>query len=339
MTRFATPWVLALLLVLPLLWLVYRAWMVPRRPRVRFSNLRLFEDVQPSLRQRLRFLPLALRFACLALLVLALARPQAGATSTDVETEGIDIILTLDISGSMNAVDMTPETRGATAPGDVSRLDVAKAAAREFIQGRTSDRIGLVIFAGQALTQCPPTLDYNVLLRFLDEVHIGMLEDNTAIGTAIVTTVNRLRESEAKSRVVILLTDGANNAGTVDPITAAKVAKAVGIKVYCITAGRDENARFPVDTFFGRQYVRQHTPIDEKTMQQIAEITGGMAFRATSPEKLSAIYREIGAMERTKMETKEYVEYSELAGRIVVPALVLLLLEGLLGQTFFRRIA
>jgi len=328
-----------LLAALPLLWLVVRAWVAPRRPRIRFSNLRLFEDVRPSLRQRLHFLPLALRFACLALLVVALARPQAGATSTDVETEGIDIILTLDISGSMNAVDMTPEARGATPVGDVSRLEVAKNAAREFIQGRTSDRIGLVIFAGQALTQCPPTLDYNVLLRFLDEVHIGMLEDNTAIGTALVTTVNRLRQSDAKSRVVVLLTDGANNAGTVDPITAAKVAKAVGIKVYCITAGRDENARFPVETFFGRQYVRQHTPIDEKTMREIAAITGGMAFRATSPEKLTAIYQQIGELEKTKIETKEYVEYSELAQNLVVPALILLLLEGALGQTLFRRLA
>lgn len=339
MTRFANPWVLALLVTLPFLVLAWRLWVVPRRPRVRFSNLRLFEDVKPSLRQRLRGLPLVLRVASLALLIVALARPQAGATSTNVETEGIDIILTIDISGSMNAVDMTPETRGATPVGDVSRLDVAKNAAREFIQGRTTDRIGLVIFAGQALTQCPPTLDYNVLLRFLDDVHVGMLEDNTAIGTALVTTVNRLRQSDAKSRVVILLTDGANNAGTVDPITAAKVAKAVGIKVYCITAGRDENARFPVETFFGRQYVRQHTPIDEKTMRQIADITGGMAFRATSPEKLTAIYQQIGDMEQTKMETKEYVEYSELAGRLVIPALLLLLLEGLLGQTWFRRLA
>src|SRR5262245_1370192 len=339
MTRFASPWLLVALVALPLLWLAYRQWVVPRRPRIRFSNLRLFEDVRPSARQRLRFLPLLLRFACLALLVLALARPQAGATSTNVETEGIDIMLTLDISGSMKAVDMTPDQRGATTVADVSRLDVAKNAAREFIQGRTSDRIGLVIFAGQALTQCPPTLDYNVLLRFLDEVHIGMLEDNTAIGPARVTTVNRLRQSDAKSRVVILLTDGANNAGTVDPITAAKVAKAVGIKVYCITAGRDENARFPVDTFFGRQYVRQHTPIDEKTMREIANITGGTSYRATSPEKLSAIYRQIGEMEKTKMETKEYVEYSELAGRVVTPALLLLLLEGVLGMTFLRRLA
>ena len=337
MTRFANPWVLAALLVLPLLAFVWWRWVAPRRPRLAFSNLRLFADVQPSARQRLHGLPLVLRFASLVLLVLALARPQSGASSTTLESEGIDIVLTLDISGSMLAVDMTSETRGAV-ERDVTRLEVAKAAAREFIQGRQADRIGLVVFAGQSITQCPPTLDYAVLLQFLDRVKVGDLEDGTAIGTAIVTAVNRLRTSDAKSRVLILLTDGANNAGTVDPITAAKVAKAVGIKIYAIGAGREENARFAVDTFFGRQYVRQYSPIDEKTLREIAQIGDGLYFRATSPEKLTEIYARIGEMEKTKVETKQYVEYSELAGWLVVPALVLLALEGLLSHTVFRRL-
>lgn len=338
MTRFADPWVLALLAAVPLLLFVFARWVSPRRTAVAFSNVRFFEEVRPSVRQRLRFLPLVLRAAALALLVVALARPQAGASSTTVESEGIDIILTLDISGSMLAVDMTPEARGAV-DRDVSRLEVAKLAAREFIQGRVSDRIGLVVFAGQAVTQCPPTLDYAVLVRFLDDVNVGQIEDGTAIGTALVTAINRLRESEAKSRVVILLTDGANNAGTVDPITAAKVAKAVGVKVYTIGAGREENARFPVDTFFGRQYVRQYSPIDEKTLQEIASIAGGEYFKATSPEKLAAIYEQIGALEKTKVETKEYVEYSELAAGLVIPALVLLGLEALLSHIWLRRLA
>jgi Ca-activated chloride channel family protein len=237
----------------------------------------------------------------------------------------------------MLAVDMSPESRGAV-QHDVSRIDVAKEAARDFIRGRQSDRIGLVIFAGQALTQCPPTLDYNVLLQFLDTVKVGQIEDGTAIGTAIVTAVNRLREGTGKSRVVILLTDGANNAGTVDPITAARVAKAVGVKIYTIAAGAEENARFPVDTFFGRQYVRQYSPIDEKTLGQIAQTTGGLFFRATSPEKLTEIYKRIGEMEKTKVETKSYVEYSELASGLVLPALVLLGLEMCLSQTVFRRL-
>jgi Ca-activated chloride channel family protein len=176
-------------------------------------------------------------------------------------------------------------------------------------------------------------------LQFLDQVKVGQLEDGTAIGTALVTAVNRLRESDAKSRVIVLLTDGANNAGTVDPITAAKVAKAVGIKIYTIGAGREENARFPVETFFGRQYVRQYSPIDEKTLREIAAIGGGLYFRATSPEKLREIYERIGEMERTKVETKEYVEYSELAGWLVVPALLLLVLEGVMAHGVLRRVA
>lgn len=337
MTRFANPWVLAVLILLPLLLFVYARWVRPHRPVLQFSSLRFLHDARPSLRQHLAPLPLTFRLIALGLLIVALARPQSGVSSTDVASEGIDIILALDISGSMLAVDMTSERRGASRQ-DVSRLDVSKRSARDFIQGRTSDRIGLVVFAGHALTQCPPTLDYPVLLQFMDEIEVGQIEDGTAIGTALVTSVNRLRESEAKSRVVVLLTDGANNAGTVDPVTAAKVAKAVGVKIYTIGAGREENARFPVETFFGRQYVRQYSPIDEATLKKIAAIGGGRYFRATSPEKLSEIYDEIGAMEKTRVETKQYVEYSELAQGLVLPAFMLLLLEGLLAHAVLRRL-
>jgi Ca-activated chloride channel family protein len=215
---------------------------------------------------------------------------------------------------------------------------LTKHAAREFIDGRQTDRIGLVVFAGQALTLCPPTLDYPVLLNFLDQVQTGQLEDGTAIGTGLGTSVNRLRESESKSRVIILLTDGANNAGMIDPITAARAAQAIGIKVYTIAAGREENARFPVETFFGRQYVRQFSPIDEEALKQIANICGGRFFRATSPEKLVQIYKEIGEMEKTKVETKEYVEYTELAHALVIPGFLLLTLEALLSFAVLRRL-
>ncbi|MFQ5600625.1 MAG: VWA domain-containing protein [Candidatus Krumholzibacteriia bacterium] len=337
MTRLENPWMLLALLLVPLLAFVYVRWVRPRRAVLQYSDFRLLHDTPPSFRQRMYNAPVVLRLLVLGFLVWALARPQSGISSTTVESEGIDIILALDISGSMLAVDMTPERRGATRR-DVSRLDVSKQAAREFIEGRQTDRIGLVVFSGHALTQCPPTLDYQVLLRFLDEVEVGQIEDGTAIGTALGTAVNRLRESEAKSRVVILLTDGANNAGTVDPLTAAKVAKAVGVKIYTIGAGREENARFPVETFFGRQYVRQYSPIDEETLKKIAGIGGGQYFRATSPEKLTEIYEEIGEMERTRVETKEYVEYSELAHWLVLPAVVLLLLEGLLSHVVLRRL-
>ena len=337
MTRFADPWMLVALLLLPFLLFAYARWVRPRRAVLQFSSLRFLHDAPPSLRQHLAPLPMTFRLIALGLMIVALARPQSGVSSTDVESEGIDIIMALDISGSMLAVDMTSERRGATRQ-DVSRLDVSKLAAREFISGRTSDRIGLVVFAAHALTQCPPTLDYPVLLQFLSEVEVGQIEDGTAIGTALVTSVNRLRDSEAKSRVIVLLTDGANNAGTVDPVTAARVAKAVGVKIYTIGAGREENARFPVETFFGRQYVRQYSPIDEVTLKKIADIGDGQYFRATSPEKLTEIYEQIGKMERTRVETKQYVEYSELAQGLVLPAFVLLLLEGFLAHAVLRRL-
>jgi Ca-activated chloride channel family protein len=337
MTRFAQPWILAALAAVPVLVWVYWRWVRPRRAVLQFSSLRFLHDTKASLRQRLQPLPTVLRLAALVLLIVALARPQSGSSSTSIDSEGIDIIMVLDISGSMLAVDMTSERRGATRQ-DVSRLEVAKQAAREFIEGRVSDRIGLVIFAGQAVTQCPPTLDYAVLLDFLHNVQVGQIEDGTAIGTALVTAVNRLRESEAKSRVIILLTDGANNAGTVDPITAAKVAKAMDVKIHTIGAGREENARFPVETFFGRQYVRQFSPIDEETLKKIAAIGEGRYFRATSPEKLTQIYAEIGEMEKTRIETKVYVEYSELAQSLVLPAFLMLLLEGFMSQVWLRRL-
>ncbi len=337
MMRFGNPWILVALLAVPLLLAAYLRWVRPRRTVLQFSSLRFLQDTRPSLRQRVQPLPLLLRLVALLLLVLALARPQSGSSSTSIDSEGIDIILTLDISGSMLAVDMTSDRRGATRQ-DVSRLEVAKEAARDFVEGRTADRIGLVVFAGQALTQCPPTLDYSVLLRFLDEVQTGQIEDGTAIGTALVTAVNRLRDSEAKSRVIILLTDGASNAGTIDPITAAKVARAMGVKIHTIAAGREENARFPVETFFGRQYVRQYSPIDEETLKKIAALGDGKHFRATSPEKLAEIYAEIGEMEKTRIETKVYVEYSELAQALVLPAFWMLLLEGFLTHGFLRRL-
>lgn len=338
MTRFENPWVLLALLALPLLLMVYRRWVHTRRVRLRFSNILLFRDAKPGFRHRLHPLPLILRFIVLALLVLAIARPQSGVSSTSVESEGVDIILVLDISGSMQAVDMTPETRGATSNRDVSRIDVSKQAADEFIDGRETDRIGLVVFAGQALTQCPPTLDYKVLKDFLAKVNVGQLEDGTAIGTALATATNRLRESEAKSRVVVLLTDGDNNAGMIDPITAAKAAAAIGVKIYTIGAGREENPRFPVEGFFGKQYIRQSSPIDEETLKKIAEIGDGRYFRATSPEGLSRIYEEIGELEKTKIETKEYVDYTELAQGLVLPAFLLLMLEALLGHWVLRRL-
>ncbi|MCP5113989.1 MAG: VWA domain-containing protein, partial [bacterium] len=202
----------------------------------------------------------------------ALARPQAGARGVNVSSEGVDIMIALDVSGSMQAIDLKPN----------NRLEAAKLVAADFIRGREADRLGMVVFAGVSFVQCPLTLDYAVLLSLMDEIKIGMMEDGTAIGMAIVNCVNRLKESEAESKVAILLTDGVNNAGTIDPATAAQVARTVGVRFYTIGVGKEGEALFPVnDPIFGQRFVRQQTEIDEEILQQIAAETGGRYFRAT----------------------------------------------------------
>lgn len=275
------------------------------------------------------------RVAALALVVIALARPQAGIKGEEVLSEGIDIVLAIDISGSMKAEDFKP----------LNRIHVAKQVVADFIKGRKSDRIGMVVFAGRSFTQCPLTLDYGVLLRLLDQVDTGMIEDGTAIGMGIATSVNRLRKSTVKSKVIILLTDGVNNTGEIDPITAAKMAQALGIKVYAVAVGKEGGAPIPVDdSFFGRTYARNPdgslvlTEIDEATMKDIAQITGGAYFRATDPSTLADIYRRIGLLERTEVKTKAYTRYSELFPYFVLPAMVFLLAESTLAHTRLRKI-
>jgi Ca-activated chloride channel family protein len=263
------------------------------------------------------------------LLVLALARPQTGAAKVQVKSEGIDIILALDISGSMRAEDFKPN----------NRLYVAKEVAKKFVNGRSGDRIGLVVFSGGAYTQCPLTLDYGILLSLLDQVDFGQVPDGTAIGMAIATAVNRLRQSPGKSKVIILLTDGQNNAGEVDPITAAEAARAMGVKIYTIGAGTDGPARIPVDDpVFGRRYVTIDAKVDEDSLKKIASLTGGRYFRATTPEALEEIYEEIGHMEKTQAETVEYVQYDEKGPGLALAAALLLSVGMLLGETVGNRI-
>ena len=240
--------------------------------------------------------------AAACLLILALARPQTGASKLEVKSEGIDIVLGLDISGSMKAEDFKPN----------NRLHVAKDVAKKFVAGRTGDRIGLVVFAGGAYTQCPLTLDYGIMQALIDQVDFGQVPDGTAIGMALATAVNRLRGAEGESKVVILLTDGQNNAGEVDPITAAEAARALGVKVYTIGAGTDGPARIPVDDpVFGKRYKTIDASVDEASLREIARITGGRYFRATSAKALETIYGEIDELEKSEAETVEYVEYDE----------------------------
>ncbi|MBM4159698.1 MAG: VWA domain-containing protein [Ignavibacteria bacterium] len=324
---FAYPWVLWALLVIPVLAFFY--WRRRQRmvSEVTFSSVRPFAHAPRALRERLRDLPIALRLAALTLFIVALARPQSVSSGENITTEGIDIVLVLDISGSMLAEDFSP-----------NRLVAAKEVADEFIGGRRNDRIGLVIFSAESFTQCPLTTDYPVLRTLLREVNNGMIADGTAIGLALANGVNRLKESEAKSKVMVLLTDGVNNRGEIDPITAAKVATTYGIRVYTVGVGARGEAPYPVQTPFGIQRRLIPVDLDEKTLTTVAEMTGGKYYRATDNQKLKAIYREIDQLERTKIEVTAYKRYSELFYGWLAGGLIVLLLEVGLVSTVLRKI-
>jgi len=327
--RFASPLFLILLGIIPLL-----VWDYFRRSRMReagiiYSDISIPKNIKPGFRVKYRYAPMILRMAAVFIFILALARPQAGQKEEEIITQGIDIMLTLDISGSMKAEDFSPQ----------NRLGAAKDVLREFIKSRRNDRIGMVVFSRYSFTQCPLTLDYGALSGLLDKVDIGMIEDGTAIGMAITNAVNRLRDSTVKTKIIILLTDGVNNAGKIDPLTAAKAAKALGIKIYTIGAGKPGGAMYPVeDAIFGKRYVHMDTEIDEELLKKIANETGGLYFRAKDKEGLTEIYKTIGELEKTKIETKEYANYTELAGLFILPGFVLILLEILLANTLFAKI-
>ena len=329
MLHFGNPGFLILLIFIPaMLWFNHRRG-GRRSATLRFSDIGTLKKIPPSPMVTFRSIPFYLRCAAVVLLIVGLSRPQSGRKETEILTEGIDIILTLDISGSMKAEDFKPK----------NRLHVAKEVIKEFISGRSNDRIGLVIFAAHAYTQCPLTLDYGVLLSFLDQIDIGLIEDGTAIGTALATSVNRLKESKAKSRMVILLTDGVNNRGKIDPLTAAEIARTMDVKVYTIGAGMRGHALYPVeDPIFGKRYVKIPTEIDEEILTEIAMKTGGEYYRATDPEGLEEIYSHISEMETTKVETKDYMKYNELFTYFLFPGFALLALELVLANTKFRRI-
>jgi len=327
--RFATPLVLLLLAIVPVVIAWYVFFEKKRTSRLVFSDLRIVSEAKPRGQIWARYASPALKILGLALLIVALARPQTGNTVSEVETEGIDIILTLDISGSMKAEDFKPE----------NRLHVAKEEIKNFIEGRVNDRIGLVVFAGESFTQCPLTLDYNILLNFLDDVTFGMVEDNTAIGMAIANSCNRLKNSPSKSKVIVLLTDGVNNAGEIDPVQAAEIAKTLNIKIYAIGAGKPGPAPYPVDDpVFGRRYINVENEIDEASLRKIAEITGGKYFRAKDENGLHEVYEEISNLEKTKIKTKQYMNYTELYLYFLMCGAGMILFETLLSQTRYRKI-
>jgi len=329
MFTFADPYFLLLLMIIPVLIAWYVKVHVRQRGVVRFSNLAVLSKLRTSPKLRLRHSLFVLKMAALALVIIGMARPQSSFQEQEVLTEGIDIVIALDISSSMQAEDFKPK----------NRLETAKVVAKDFIEGRTNDRIGMVVFAGRSYTQCPLTLDYGILVSFLEKIDIGMIEDGTAIGMAIANSVNRLRDSKAKSKVVILLTDGRNNRGELDPITASQVAQSLDVKIYTVGMGKRGQALYPVnDPIFGKRYVFMPVEIDEDMLQKIAVNTGGRYFRATDEKKLTEIFEEIDEMEKTKIEIKEYTRYSEEFGWFVIPALGLFLLQILLSNTVFRKI-
>lgn len=324
--EFAHPNLLFLLALVP----IYGAWYWVRRrgtPGLAFSNMDAARKVPKSLRFYAAPLPVVLRMVAIALCVLGLARPQIRNVTQEHFAEGVDIVLVLDTSTSMKAQDFQP-----------NRFEAAREVASEFIEGRLSDRIGLIVFAAKAYTQAPLTLDYAFLQRMLAEVEVGIIEDGTAIGTALATAVNRLKDTEAKSKVIILLTDGQNNRGEVDPVTASEVAATLGVRVYAIGVGTHGEAPFVVDhPFAGPQRQMVPVEIDEDMLRSVSTGTGGQYFRATNKEALRAIYAQIGELEKTRTETRIYTDHEEQYARFLWPAVLLVLAELLLSTTVLRR--
>ncbi|MCC8143826.1 MAG: VWA domain-containing protein [Tannerellaceae bacterium] len=275
----------------------------------------------------LRHVPFILRVVAIALLIIVLARPQSTNSWQNSSTEGIDIMLAMDISGSMLAQDLKPD-----------RLEAAKDVAAAFINGRPNDNIGLVVFSGESFTQCPLTTDHAVLLNLFKDIHSGMIQDGTAIGLGLANSISRIKDSQAKSKVIILLTDGENNMGEIAPITAAEIAQAFGIRVYTIGVGTRGEAPYPFQTPFGIKYQNIPTDIDEPTLKQIAAITGGEYFRATDNASLKNIYAEIDKLEKTKISVQEYSKKQEEYKNWALLVFVLLLLEIVLRKTVLRNI-
>ncbi len=316
------------LLILPALLLGHYLWqeLSGRRPHLRVSTSMPWTLTGKSPLAVLRHLPFLLRLAALCLIIVCLARPRSSTQMERVDTEGIDIVLAMDVSTSMLARDFTPD-----------RISAAKDIAIEFIADRPSDRIGIVVFAGESYTQCPLTTDRATLINLMKEVSTDLIEDGTAIGNGLSTAVARMMESDAKSRVVILLTDGVNNCGEVSPETAAEIAKTYGVRVYTIGVGANGTAPYPVITPWGVETRNVEVQIDEELLKTISEATGGRYFRATDNTKLAEIYSEIGKMEKVRTTVDSFPVYKELYGKYAVIALVCLLLE-LLIRLLLKRL-
>lgn len=297
------------------------------RAGMRISALEGFENAPYTYKHYLQHIIFGFRVLAVALLIITLARPQSVDKWEDISTEGIDIVMSMDISSSMLARDFKPD-----------RLEASKELATEFISGRNDDRIGLVVFSGESFTQCPLTTDHAVVINMMRDIETGMIEDGTAIGMGLATAVNRLKDSKAKSKVIILMTDGVNNMGDISPVTAADIAKTFNIRVYTIGVGSRGMAPYPVQTQYGLQYRDMKVEIDEEVLQDIAEITNGKYFRATDNNQLKLIYREIDKLEKSKIDVKEFRKKSEEYLILVIIAGVFLFIEVLVRNTLLRSL-
>jgi Ca-activated chloride channel family protein len=325
--KFAEPLFLYLLLAIPGIVAFYILKQQKVTASLRMPGLQSFATTGTTFRHYLRYILFAARIIAITLLIIVIARPQKTDKFQDVTTEGIDIVLTQDISGSMLARDFRPD-----------RLEASKNIATEFISGRPYDRIGLVVFSGESFTQCPLTTDHAVLINLLREIQSGMIEDGTAIGMGLATAVNRIKDSKAKSKVIILLTDGVNNRGEIAPATAADIAKTFGIRVYTIGVGTQGMAPYPVQTPYGIQYQDMPVEIDEGILQEIAQKTGGKYFRATDNDKLIQVYKEIDKLEKSKIDVRQFSRKEE---RYLIPALlafILLVFEITVRNTIFKNL-
>jgi Ca-activated chloride channel family protein len=324
--NWANPEYLYLLLVIPLLIIWYWFKNKSTTADLRFSGLKVFNDMKTSPKTWLIHSLFVLRMIAIALLIVALARPQSISTKQNINIEGIDIVMTIDVSGSMLARDFKPD-----------RLEAAKEVADEFIARRPNDRVGLVIFSGEAFTQVPLTTDHTMISNIFAEVQSGMIEDGTAIGDGLATSVSRLKDSDAISKVIILITDGVNNSGSVDPVSAAEMAEMFGIRVYTIGIGSMGTAPYPVQTPYGIQMQQMKVQIDEELLQKIASMTGGRYFRADNNKKLKEIYKEIDKLEKSKIDVQEFRKKHESFLPLALLALAFFTLEIFLRYMVFRK--
>lgn len=327
MITFANLWYLLLLLLIPAIIGYYVYNRKRLTAEIRFSSVEVFKSMPKTYKHYLRYLPFALHMLALAALIIAIARPQKSDSWSNQTTEGIDIVMSVDISSSMLAEDLKP-----------NRLIAAKKVATEFITSRPNDNIGLVVFSAESFTQCPLTINHAELINLLNGIESGMIEDGTAIGSGLATAVNRIKDSNAKSKVIILLTDGSNNRGQISPSTAGEIAKSFGIRVYTIGVGTRGMAPYPFQTPYGVQYQDVEVDIDEESLKDIANITGGTYFRATDTKSLSAIYKEIDQLEKTKIQVKEFSKKEELYHWFVLVLVICLIGEITLRNTVFKSI-